>query len=175
MHVCVDCSPLEVLATCDISSDTEKIHQFHFLLHKHTHADTRAHTYTQTHSIPPAPLQKKKNPGLLFQFDEYFIWVFYSKVISEKNCVFVTDCCREEGNESDLCGVGPEDSLFKDGSLLPDVEPWDESVYVHFTCICFCVCVCVCVSVLMYLFAFMCFCVCSPQYCTACVSVSAFQ
>lgn len=25
---------------------------------------------------------------------------------------FVTDCCREEGNESDLCGVEPQDSLF---------------------------------------------------------------
>ena len=45
----------------------------------------------------------------------------------------MTDCCREEGNESDLCGVEPEDSLFKGGSLLPDVEPWDESVCVHFT------------------------------------------
>ena len=45
----------------------------------------------------------------------------------------MTDCCREEGNESDLCGVEPKDSLFKGGSLLPDVEPWDESVCVHFT------------------------------------------
>lgn len=58
---------------------------------------------------------------------------FFFKIISEKNGVFVTDCCREEGNESDLCGVEPEDSLFKGGSLLSDVVPWDEWVYVHFT------------------------------------------
>lgn len=142
--VCVH-SPPEVFATCDISSDTEKMHQF------------RAQSPTTS---------SKQNPGLFFQFDEFFIWIFSSsKIISVKSCVFVTDCCRGEGNESDLWGVEEEDSLFSSSSLLPDEAGWDKCVYVHFIHVCFCrrgfwvrLLLCLCLAVFWFSFLHACVC-----------------
>lgn len=66
VRVCVDSSPLEVLATCDTGSDTEKMHRFHLLLR------TRTHTHTQMHMHLFAR-PRLKHPGLLFPV----WWIFH--------------------------------------------------------------------------------------------------